>query len=122
MAAPGGAERAKNVVRERRVVAVLVVVVAPARAVPQAVIPRPVVRWAQRRAGDHRVDYEGARIWHWRSLEDSSVEEAVLEITVIGEPDDALAFSGAVSAYLGELTEDCPSPAVDRLAVSVRWR
>ena len=80
------------------------------------------VEWAKRRAAAYRVAFEGARIWHWRSLEDSSVGEAVLEVTVRGHPDDALAFSGAVSAYLGELTGRCPSPAVDRLAVSVQWR
>lgn len=78
--------------------------------------------WAQRHAAAHRVAFEGAHIWHWRSLEDSSVEEAVLELAVRGDPDDALAFSGAVSTYLGELTERSPSPAADRLAVSVRWR
>ncbi len=79
-----------------------------------------VVQWAEGHAGKFKVRFKGARVWHWRSYDDPSVQEAVIEIDVDGQQEEADSFWDALSDFLGKVTNASASPAAGRLSARIR--
>jgi hypothetical protein len=81
-----------------------------------------IVRRAESHAARLGVQFKRAQVRHWQSLEDLSIQDAVIEILVDGPQDSVDEYWDALSNLLGELTKGSSSPAAERLFVSVRRR